>query len=367
MRVGVYSIVSGLGLVGLAIAAGTRFPGFSVAVTQPVQQTNQQIEKASTPPEVLQANSKVADDCVESSLVALTKELELQKCRLSTNDWFNGRLTLKQGDKERWRFAYPQSTMASDFQAFLADLDGNGAQELIIAKHDGSSNGIAIRYWTVYIFPEPLSHSLQKPLEFAVEEYGRQGTFVQNGNQFEIWTTEWRGSIIGQQWRYGKGQLLPTEHPILERWYSFNFERERGKTYRDPRIPYLWLSSPKVQAHSEHPLLKSTDILNSEDGVIQNIVNRCSSKDHPCITTVTFKPNQGKPRSYSYSRSGHLYTPGEEAQSFAYFGDWSSRRTYPRRYLLADSSKWLHGRTGKLITYKNRVDNQTQFKILWLM
>ncbi|UBF23847.1 hypothetical protein K9N68_19045 [Kovacikia minuta CCNUW1] len=261
--------------------------------------------------------------------------------------------------------------MTSGFQAFMANLDGNGSPELVIANHDGTSNGLGIRYWTVYILPEPLNHPPQQPLQFTVEEYGKQGTFVQDGNnQFEIWTTQWSGGIIGQQWRYHSGRLIPTDHPILERWYSFNFEKERANTYRNPRIPYLWLATPKVQAHSEHPLLGTADIIGSADGVVQGVKMECVKNYISCIdkTTIIFKPNQGKSHAYSYNRTGYRYgLEEEETQSFAYFGDWSSRRIYPANYLPSNPNYWLNNRPCKLITYKRKVNDQSLFKILWLM
>lgn len=370
MRVGARAVILGLGLAGLAVAAVVRFPGFPVTATQPVEQTTRQIENSPTPPREPQPQPKVSDSCIESASVSLSKELKLEKCRLNTTAWLNGRFILKQGSKEIWSFAYPQSTMASDSQAFMADLDSNGSPELVIANHNGTSNGLGIHYWTVYILPEPLTHPPPQPLQFAVAEYGKQGTFVRDGNQFELWTTEWSGGIIGQQWRYHSGQLIPTNHPILERWYSFNFERERAKTWGDPRIPYLWLATPKVRAHAEDPLLEAAEMISAVDGVVQSIKTECVKNDMSCIdkTKITFKPNQGTSRSYFYNRTGHQYgLEEEEAQSFAYFGDWSSRRIYPENYLPSNPNYWLHNRSCKLITYKRTVNDQSLFKILWLM
>lgn len=369
MRVGAHAVVLGVGLVGLAIAAVVRFPVSPVAVTQPVEPATQQVANSPMLSKEPQPDSKVSDSCIEAASVSLSKELKLEKCRLNTPKWLNGRFVLKQGSKEKWSFAYPQSTMASNFQAFVADLDGSGRRELVIANHDGTSNGLGIRYWTVYIVPEPLTRPPQQPLRFVVSEYGKQGTFVQRNNQFEIWTTDWSGGVVGQQWRYRDGRLIPTDHPILKRSYSFNFEKERAKTAADPRIPYLWLATPKVQTHSEHPLIQAAEVASSVDGVVQSIKTKCVKNDIRCIDTtqLTFKPDQGALRSYFYNRTGYKYGLEDETQSFAYFGDWSSRRIYPENYLPSNSNDWLINRRCKLITYKQKGNNQSLFKILWLM
>lgn len=309
--------------------------------------------------------------CSKPISIPPSQKFELIRCETGLSDKI---FILKEDGKEigRWR----ASISPHRFDAFEADLDGDGRQELIVANHDGTSNGKGVSYWTIYIVPDPSTHPFRSPLQFQVQEYGRQGTFVRDADRFEIWTTSWEWAkktdgLVGQQWRYREGELVPTSHPILRRWYSYNFKAERGKTRSDPRIPYLWLASPKVEVYDEQPLLQSAKILSVEDGVGQSINKKCfKAEDNNCREKVeiSFNSNLGEPRSYIYANSSFRYLPQEPEERkkyFSYFGDWSSRRIYPISYLPENSEKWLKDRRCKLITYG--LTYSRTFKILWLM
>src|SRR6478736_1434748 len=60
----------------------------------------------------------------------------------------------------------------SDFEVLTGDLDNDRKPELIVANHDGTSNGLGVDYWTIFIFPDPEFHRFTVPLTFSVEEYG---------------------------------------------------------------------------------------------------------------------------------------------------------------------------------------------------
>src|ERR1041384_1788149 len=55
----------------------------------------------------------------------------------------------------------------SDFEVLTGDLDNDRKPELIVTNHDGTSNGIAVDYWTIFIFPDPEFHNFM-PLVFSV-------------------------------------------------------------------------------------------------------------------------------------------------------------------------------------------------------
>jgi len=104
------------------------------------------------------------------------------------------------------------------------------ARPPVVANHDGTSNGIAVDYWTIFIFPDPEFHNFTTPLTFSVEEYGSFGTFVTSGGRVSILTTTWVNNedpkhkrgwgmyLVGQWWRYQSGELRPLlERPIGKR------------------------------------------------------------------------------------------------------------------------------------------------------
>src|ERR1044071_4606297 len=148
-----------------------------------------------------------------------------------------------------------------DFEVLTGDLDNDRKPELIVANHDSTSNGIAVDFWTIFIFPDPEFHNFTAPLSFSVEEYGSFGTFVTSGGRVNILTTTWvynedpkhrRGwgmYLVGQWWRYQSGELRPVfERPIIARRFLNSFAGERGETVNFDRVPFQWLSHRSTEA-----------------------------------------------------------------------------------------------------------------------
>src|SRR4029079_16987389 len=120
----------------------------------------------------------------------------------------------------------------SDFEVLTGDLDNDRKPELIVANHDGTSNGLGVDYWTIFIFPDSEFRHFTAPLTFSVEEYSSFGTFVTTGGRVNILTKNWVSNkdpkrrrgwgtyLVGQWWRYKSGELQPAlEHPIVARRY----------------------------------------------------------------------------------------------------------------------------------------------------
>ncbi|WP_156341299.1 hypothetical protein [Pseudanabaena sp. 'Roaring Creek'] len=304
------------------------------------------------------AQTDAVEKCSEAKAVSPSQKLKLRRCT-DSRDRENEILILEENSKEigRWNSGICNRAYCRGdfFDAFEIDLDGDGKQELIIARLLGS-NTLGVAYWNIYIFQDPSIAPFQLLMHFVTNDYNRLGTFVPDGDRFEVWTTQWAWTgettgIIGQQWRYRNGELIPTDHPVLRRWLSFNFAAERSQTHHDPRIPYLWLANPKAQAYEENPLLQPYEITSIEDGTIQDvrnvsdINNSCTEKSIlDCMIVVDFKPDFGDPQSYIYARKSTSNLLG-----FYYFGDWSSRRIYPVSYLPSDPQKWLKDKRGKII------------------
>ncbi len=65
------------------------------------------------------------------------------------------------------------------FQAFRADLAGNGRSELVIIDYGGSTNGMVVSFFTVFILA--VADLSKPPLQFMVEDTGVQDMFLVGG------------------------------------------------------------------------------------------------------------------------------------------------------------------------------------------
>ncbi len=242
-----------------------------------------------------------------------------------------------------------------DFKVVQGDLDEDRKSELIIANRDSTSVGIGVSVWTIGIFPDTVFRSFQPPLTFSVKEYGTYGTFVTIGGRLSILTTDWiwgedpkgkRGEglyLVGQWWRYRRGELTPLPKRLVVRRYLLSFERERWDTIDSNRIPYQWLSSRRAE-------FVSTDFItgpsiSSRHGVIESV----SSK-------IMFKPDGDQASEFIY--------PNEDDNGpfvDRYLGDAATGKIYPAHYLPSNPKQWLTGRRATLRTYK---ENKTE--VLWL-
>ena len=288
--------------------------------------------------------------------VALPKSIRICKLLSEDKDTF---LVERDGKKIG---TWPGNTFlaeTSDFEVLTGDLDGDRKPELIVANHDGTSNGIAVDYWTIFIFPDPEFRHFAAPLTFSVEEYGSFGTFVASGGRVNILTTSWVSNedpkhrrgwgtyLVGQWWRYGAGELRPVlERPIIARRYLFSFERERGDTDKLDRIPFQWLSHPSTEPVKTEFITKQSK--SSKSGVIQSV-----TRDKE-ILKIVFEPDGEQSITYIY--------PGVEGDNqFDYFGDASSGRLYPNNYLPSQPETWLKNKRATLRSYED-----DGLHVLWL-
>lgn len=247
----------------------------------------------------------------------------------------------------------------SDFEVLTGDLDNDRKPELIVVNHDGTSNGLGVDYWTIFIFPDPEFRNFTQPLTFSVEEYGSFGTFVASGGRVNILTTSWVSNedpkhrrgwgtyLVGQWWRYQSGELRPVlERPIIARRYLFSFERERGNTDKLDRIPFQWLSHPSTESVRTEFITKQNK--SSKSGVIQSV-----TRDKETVKIV-FKPDGEQPITYVYSGA-------EGDHQFDYFGDAASGRLYPNNYLPSQPETWLKNKRATLRSYED-----DGLRVLWL-
>ena len=245
----------------------------------------------------------------------------------------------------------------SDFEVLTGDLDNDRKPELIVANHDSTSNGIAVDYWTIFIFPDPEFRNFTAPLTFSVEEYGF-GTFVMSGRTVNILTTSWVSNrdrrrgwgtyLVGQWWRYQSGVLLPMlDRPIIARRYLFSFEKERMETVKPNQIPFQWLNHPSTETVTTEFITKQSKT--SKPGVIQAVTKEKES------LKIDFQPDGEQSISFIY--------PGTylDNTTFDYFGDAASGRLYPKNYLPPQPERWLKNKRATLRSY-----DDDGLDVLWL-
>ncbi|HET6978479.1 MAG TPA: hypothetical protein VFI24_19265 [Pyrinomonadaceae bacterium] len=239
----------------------------------------------------------------------------------------------------------------SDFEVLTGDLNNDRKPELIVANHDGTSNGLGVDYWTIFIFPDTEFRHVTDPLTFSVEEYGSFGTFVTSGDRVNILTTKWVSNkdpkgkrgwglyLVGQWWRYQSGELRPSlDRPIIARRYLFRFENERNETVKRDRIPFQWLEDRSTERVSTDFITKRSE--KSTSGVIQSVTREKES------LRIVFKPDGDQPVSY-------LYPGTYEDKGFDYFGDAVTGRLYPIKYAPSQPEKWLKNRRATLRSYED--------------
>lgn len=249
----------------------------------------------------------------------------------------------------------------SDFEVLTGDLDNDGQPELIVANHEGTSNGMAVEFWTIFIFPDPDFRTFKSPLAFNVEEYGSFGTFVTTAGRVNILTTSWisakdpkgrRGFgtyLVGQWWRYKAGELKPLiNKPPIARRYLASFAGERFDTVKLDRIPFRWLSHPNTET------VDTAFIARKEVEKWPGIIQVVSTETNADKLKVVFKPNDRSAMTFIYPFAGG-------SDELAYFGDAASGWVYPSHYLPAEPKKWLQNRRATLRTYEDR-----GVQILWL-
>lgn len=269
--------------------------------------------------------------------------------------------------------AWPARTFlgeTSDFEVLAADFNHDGRAELIVANHDGMSNGLGIDYWTISIFPDAAFMTVGEPLTFSVEEYGSFGTFVADNRGVGILTTRWvwtkdpKGKrdtglyLVGHWWRYKSGALVPAMNRApLARRYLFSFEKERGNTSDLEHVPYRWFRNAKTE------VLKPQQITGpgsqSETGVIQE-VSAVTKTGSERSVKLSFRADSGATVTYTYPQPE---ADGNAGPSVDFIGDTSSGRIYPIRYFPARIDSWLKGKRATLRTYG---DEPRAEKILWV-
>ncbi len=296
---------------------------------------------------------------VRGHCVALAHRVRVCKLLSEDKDTF---LVEKEGQPAGTWVGSTYMAETSDFEVLTGDLDGDRRPELIVANHDSTSNGMAVDYWTIHIFPDAEFRNFQPPLKFSVQEYGSFGTFVSSRGTINILTTGWVSApdpkgkrdwgtyLVGQWWRYQPGKLVPLlNRPPVARRYLRRFELERLDGIDPARAPFRWLS------HRDSETVNADFITGARKSVKTGVIEGVSTDAETGHLKITFKPD-GEPATT------YLYGVDHEENSLRYIGDATSGRVYPDRYQPSQPTAWLTGKRASLRGY----GDDTQIQILWL-
>jgi hypothetical protein len=266
----------------------------------------------------------------------------------------------------------PDNATGGGFEVLRGDLDSDQANEIVVANHDSTSNGLGVRYWTISIIPDPQYRSFQLPLTFSVEEYGAWGTFIsaRGKHTIDLLVTKWEWGhaptasrkeglyLVGRWFHYRDGQLVPAANrPVLARRYLSSFERERGQTRDDnPQIPYQWLKSPRTENRRIDPFIDVKE-MESHRGTI---VEAGSQPDAAGPLEITIRLESGEVKKFIYTSA----LDEEGNNQINRFGDYDTRSVYPEGYVPSDIQKWLKGRRVSIAFYQDNY--QRSRRVLWL-
>jgi FG-GAP repeat len=162
-------------------------------------------------------------------------------------------ISVRRGDRElrRWRGADGIS-FQRNFRVLVADLDGDGVDDIAIATHNETGNGMAISYWTVCAVD---GKSLTAPPACVdVEDYGSVSYFIKGPGSAGclLLQAEWRRGkepkrgeglyLVGQWLRYDRRRFVgEPSRPLIARRYLFSFESEL-RLHGD--MPHAWFLDP---------------------------------------------------------------------------------------------------------------------------
>ncbi len=276
----------------------------------------------------------------------------------------------------RWNSIEFNGGQFTYYDVLIGDLDNDGLNEITIANKDGISNGLGIHYWTIFILLNPLTFGFHQPLEFKIEEYGSNGSFIkqQGDSRCNIFATEWQFGglkeskrnvdglyLMGRWFHYQSGRLKPTKRDgVLAKRYLFSFQEERLRTLDDLRIPFLWFKHGTIQHFTNDPVI--TKEVSRIDGKITNILgaNQNPLPNNHSDFGVRVKTRNGRTIELFYSESESK----EIENTFFRFGDNRTKIIYPKSYQPSHIGEWLIGKPIQVSTYEDKYSAKR--RIIWV-
>jgi hypothetical protein len=269
------------------------------------------------------APAPVADQACAAAACTTAGEVKVCKCVPAGEGTEPGLVVEGPGERHLEWDARAHLGEVADFLVASADLDGDGAAELLVANRSGESNGLAVRTWELAIVDgasAAVTHALAH--DFGLDALGPKGTLLLT----EWVVTEGKAVFTGREYRYAAGRLEPTKEPVRRRALDAAFELERhaalGAADRTmPARAFLAHASTK----------KGDDALPKKP---TTMLVKGLSREEPWLQLHLQRPD------------GELEVPaGDAPPAPLRLGDTKARRLYPLGYAPADAETWLVGKS----------------------
>ena len=315
--------------------------------------------------------------CLKSSCVAIEDDYQICKCVVeeTTKTDFDSFIIYNGKSKiARW----PAGAFMGDdsnYEVMAYDFDNDGVNEIVVSNWVGTSNGMGVNYWEIFIARMKSMDS--SPLTFSVEDYGK-GTFIKTPLKKDscgIMTTSWDWAkspqgkdvlyFVGRFFRYSDGALAPApDAPILSRRYLDSFAKERGKslTENSQGAPLSWLNTSKTEERQIDPYFDNSTIkpASSIDGTVSSIKIQTDTKSYE-QTSLLEITNNGK--SQVYKLSGPLKYD-DKSNWIDRIGSESAEKLYPAGYEPENMTAWLANKNVRISTYRD--NNNIIHNVLWI-
>jgi len=207
-------------------------------------------------------SQSLVQNCSDAYCIHATAMLLVCSCRRDpppADEGLSADIVVRDGDREiqRWTEDFSLPSAPGTFRVSVADVDGDGRDDLVVATLNAISNGMAVEYWTVCAISGRASSA--PPACVGVEDYGVMGYLTHGPGEHAClllqttwrWGTEpGRGNglyLVGRWLRYsGSGFVPVTWRPILARRYLFSFQDERSSSSK----PLAWLRNRTTRSVS---------------------------------------------------------------------------------------------------------------------
>jgi hypothetical protein len=162
------------------------------------------------------------------------------------------------GPERTWR-TEPLLGDTSSFRVTLADLDGEGRDEVMVGTIDQVSNGMAVQYWSLCVLDARRADA--QPPCVALEDHPFYGMATRAAGErgCRVLETHWRwgkeakrgdGLYLTGRWlAYRGGTLVPdARRPLVARRYLYGFAAARRDVIENARsAPVTWWRDPGVR------------------------------------------------------------------------------------------------------------------------
>jgi hypothetical protein len=252
---------------------------------------------------------------------------------------------------------------------FLADLDADSRDELVIVDRLAVSNGIAATWDELFIMSAYGSPD-RTVVRFRVQEYGRNGTVVQRPGRGGWWifATEWTWSsildpkrgdgayVLGRWFRYAGGRLV-SEPGTLARRYLSSFARERASDVSG--APYAWFVDKKGRLPAIDPALGNGRVVRSSEGRVDRIESPADAPPEDAVYRVRL--DTGDEAQVLLGYTGRVENPPRVA--IDHFGLASNGRVLPQGVTPDAVVGDISGHRVRLSEYK---DGERLRRVLWI-